>query len=177
MLHDLNEGTKRTAKRLQQASRTVTQNPTMEESTLTNANGNGSQASILHQDTIPLYEMEEETAHSQAGMTDSGFTTTSSSSSSTNVRPPNRKKQRSVHDALEQLTLDTSVSISTDTEHATTAISPSSRETQSPAATEVPAPPPMHMDFDDHNSSMDSASPDLDAQYKSSRDPDGSENG
>ena len=75
------------------------------------------------------------------------------------------------------MTLDTSVSISTDTEHATTVVSPPPRVTQSPAATEVPNPPPIHMEFDDINSSMDSAPPDLDAQYKSSRDPDGGENG
>ena len=65
MLRNMNEGTKRTAKQLQQASRTVTQNPTMEESTLSNATGDGSQASILYQDTIPLHEMEDETTHSQ----------------------------------------------------------------------------------------------------------------
>ena len=88
-----------------------------------------------------------------------GLTTASSSSSSTNVRPPNRKKQRSVHDALEQLTLDTTVLISADTEHATTVVSPSPRVTHSQAATEELTPPPIHMELDDDNSSMDSAPP------------------
>jgi hypothetical protein len=177
MLHAMNEGTKRTAKRSQQASRTVTQHPTMEESTLDDATVDGSQAPILHQDIIPIHEMEEESTHSQAGLTDSG-TTASSSSSSTNVRPPDRKKQRSVHDELEKLSLDTSVSISNDTEkHPSTVVSPSPRETQSPAATEVLTSPTIHMEFDDDNSSMDSAPSNLDDQYKSSRDPDGGENG
>ena len=122
--------------------------------------------------------MEEETTHSQAGMAAYGLTTASSSSSSTNVRPPNRKKQRSVHDALEQLTLDTTVLISADTEHATTVVSPSPRVTHSQAATEELTPPPIHMELDDDNSLMDSAPPpDLDAQYTTSRDPDGGENG
>ena len=111
--------------------------------------------------------------------------TDSGSNTSLPPRSPDRKKHRSVHAAMEDLTLthpDGASLLSTPVLHSTQigsgpADNDASMTQPADGNSRTPQSLTPHMNFDDDESSLETATTDLDAQYTTQHNPDGGDTG